>query len=260
MRIFVFLKTIPDPEAPADAYRFQGREVEAARAAWVLGPFESNALELAVQISEKLGGELTALALGGKEQEVGLRRALAVGAVRAVRIDIETGEGWRSPLATARALARAASTLGGADYYVFGRQAGDWDQGVMAGLFAGLTNLPFVPLVRAVDVRAGELQLVRELPDGWEEGVLAAPAVLSATNGPGTLLRIAKVRDVMQANRKPIEVLSLPEEPAESLRLQAVAPHEARRSGRVVSGTVAEVAEALLTELRRLGLVGGMTT
>jgi electron transfer flavoprotein beta subunit len=257
MRVLAFVKTIPDPEAPQEAYRFEGTEPDVSRVSWVLGPFEQNALEVAIQIGEGTGGEVLAVAFGGKEQEVGLRRALAVGAAEAVRVVGD--ERWLAPLARARRLKAAVDALGPADVYVFGRQAGDWDQGVTAGLVAGLLDVPFVPLVRAVTVQDGRLRVVRERPGGQEEGTVRLPCVLSVTNGPQTVLRIAKVRDVMMANRKAIRVLEETGDETSTWSVTSLRPNVSKRSGRKVTGSPEEVAEAFVAELKRLGVLGGVS-
>ncbi len=255
MRVIAFVKSILDPEAPPGAIRFEaGKAV--GDVPQVLGPYEGNALELGVQIAEASQGELRVVALGGQEQETGLRKALALGAVAAVRVDVPGG--FRDPLDTAGELKAAADALGGADVYIFGRQAGDWDQGVTAGLFAGLSGLPYVPLVQSGEVSGTGLKLRREIPGGYEEGEIAAPCVLSASNGPGTLLRLPKVKDVMLANRKPIEVREGGQASA-GFSPASLEASVTRRAGRRIEGDLKAQAEGLAQELRRVipGIGGG---
>lgn len=250
MRIAVFVKAILDPEAPPGMIRFDGR-VEGGPTPYVLGPFESNALELGKRLSEATGSPFTAVASGGPEAEVALRKALALGAERAIRV--EGAPGYRDPFDVAADLARAS---GEADVYVFGRQAGDFDQGVTAGLFAGKVGAAFVPLVQGVETDGGALRLRREIPGGYEELTVRTPVVLSATNGPLTLMRLPKVKDVMLANRRPIEVL--PSGAAEDASsLEAVRPRDTRRAGRRLAGDLSSLASALAAELEPFTRKGG---
>ncbi len=253
MRILCFVKAILDPEAPPGAIRFPGK-VESGDVSTVLGPFEGNALELALQISEASAGSFTAVAMGDGAQDVALRKALALGAGRAARIDVATG--FVDPLGAARRLESAAKELGGADVYIFGRQAGDWDMGVTAGLFAGLLDLPFVPLVQQAEVAGEGLRLRREIPGGYEESLRTGPIVLSVTNGPRTLMRLPKVKDVMLANRKPIDVLK-PAEVGENLTLAEIAQAQVTRQSRMITGDAASQAAQLSAELRRFLVTGG---
>lgn len=250
MRIVVFVKAILDPEAPPGTIRFDGG-VEAGSTPYVLGPFESNALELAARLSEAASSPFTAIAAGGGEQEVALRKALSLGAGTAIRIDAPPG--YHDPLAVARALAGAA---GEGDIYLFGRQAGDFDQAVTAGLFAGLVGAAFVPLVQEARLEGESLALRREIPGGHEELRVGTPVVLSASNGPGTLMRLPKVKDVMMANRHPIDVV--PFEPvAEASRVAFLRAKDARRAGRRLEGDLVTQAALLAAELAPYAPKGG---
>ena len=251
MRILCFLKAILDPEAPPGAIRFPGK-VESGDVATVLGPFEGNALELSVQLAETSGGSFVAVAMGDGSQDVALRKALALGAERAARIDAEPG--FQDPLAAARRLQAAARELGEADAYVFGRQAGDWDMGFTAGIFAGLMDLPFVPLAQHAEIAGEGLRLRREIAGGYEESLVRGPLVMSVTNGPATLMRLPKVKDVMLANRRPIDVLR-PADAAASVTLHEIAAAQVTRQGRMLAGDAAAQAAQLASELRRF-LVG----
>ncbi len=255
MRVIAFVKSILDPEAPPGAIRFDSGRAQ-GDVGQVLGPYEGNALELAAQIAEGSGGAFVAIALGGKEQETALRKALALGATSAVRVERE--EGFHDPLATAREMQAAAEAAGGADVYVFGRQAGDWDQAVTAGLFAGLAGLPLVPIVQGAEVRGAALSVRREIQGGYEEGEISPPCVLSASNGPGTLLRLPKVKDVMMANRKPIEVRPAIS-PSGGFKVSDLRANAASRAGRRIEGDLKSQAEALAQDLRRVipGIGGG---
>lgn len=247
MRAVVFVKSILDPEAPPGAIHFAGTAAGAPGVRHVLGPFESNALELAARILDA-GGSFAAAALGGPEQEAGLRKAFAVGAERCLLV--AAPEGHIDPYAAARALVRAAEELGGADVLLFGRQAGDYDQAVTAGLVAGILGIPHVPLVQSLAVEGEGLRLRREIPGGYEELVAPLPLVISATNGPATLLRLPKVKDVMLANRRPIASLQAAIAPG-GLELLALRAVSGGRAGQIREGDPAELAQALAAEIRK---------
>lgn len=253
MRAIALIKSILDPEAPPGAIRFAG-SVASGDVTHVLGPFEGNALELAVQLAEAGEGSFAAIAAGGPEQDVALRKALALGAQTALRIDLEPG--FHSPMQLAQRLWEAAQGMGPADVYLFGRQAGDWDLGVTAGLFAGVAGLPYIPLVREVRPEAGGVFVRREIPGGEEELKIAGACVLSATNGPKALLRLPKVKDVMLANRKPIARRE-PSEFRAGARIADIRPLTQGRAGRRIGGDLAAQARALAEEIRRHVAKGG---
>jgi len=253
MRSIVFLKAILDPEAPPGVLRFSpaGASGDVQQ---VLGPFEGNALELAVQLAQAASGSFVAVAQGDPAQDAALRKALALGAESAVRVEADGA--FTDPLVTARRLRAVALSLGAADLYLFGRQAGDWDMGVTAGLFAGLMDLPFVPLVQRAVPEGDALRVRREIAGGYEESLRRPPLVLSVTNGPATVLRLPKVKDVMLANRRPIDVRA-PEAGPAGLALEGLAAARTERAGRMLSGDPAAQAEQLAAELRRFRIGQG---
>ncbi len=258
----VLLKSVPDPEAPPESFAFEGPVPDTADVPWVLGPFEENALELGLRVAEGSHGSVRVLAMGGVEQEKGLRKGLALGAVDAWRVDGPST--WDDPLAAARILAAGATLLGDADLVVVGRQAGDWDRSVTGGLLAGLLGIPYLARVcdAAVDDRG--VIVCQEVPGGTRRGRLRPPAVLAVTNAPTTVLRMANVRDALLAARKPIHVVTAASLLDGSLPVQRlvtidVSARRVGRAGRRVTGDPAEVAECLVAKLEGLGVLDGAT-
>jgi len=259
MDVTVFLKAIPDPAAPPETFVFDGGVPDTRAVPFVLGPFEENALELGLRIAEATGGALRALAMGGPEQDKSLRTALALGAAAVLRID---GPSSRAdPLVTARLLSAGADRLGPADLYVTGRQAGDWDRSVTGALLAGLRGLPYLSKVFDAVAVDGGVRLSQEVEDGTRTGVLRSAAVLTATNAPTSILRMANVRATLLAARKAIDAvdagsLSVAEGDPERLVDAGVAARRVGRSGRQVTGDPPEVAKALVAELEERGVLG----
>lgn len=260
MDVVVFLKAIPDPAAPPESFVFDGGRPDTSRVPVVLGPFEENALELGLRVADGTGGSLRVLAMGGQEQDKSLRTALALGASAALRVDGPPS--WADPLVTARLLSAGADRLGSAQLYLTGRQAGDWDRAVTGALLAGLRGLPYLPKVFDAVAQDGGLRISQEVEGGVRTGMLRSAAVLTATNAPSTLLRMANVRDLLLAARKPVDVVdaaSLLEEGARTGRLadEGVSARRLGRAGRRVAGDPPDVAKALLAELAEHGVVPG---
>ena len=165
----------------------------------ILNPFDAYALEEAVRLKERLGGEITALSMGVPSAQETLRRALAVGADRAVLLSGRAFAG-ADTLATARALALAIRKLGGADLVLCGRMATDGDTAQVGPMLAELLGIPHAADVSRIErVEDGRVTLERMSDDGYRaalashrgQGDQRAPASL----GYGRFARRARRSD-----------------------------------------------------------------
>ena len=263
LKVVVLLKPILDPELPARKFRIaaDGRRPERGDAPLVINPFDQNALELALQLKDKGAAEsVTVITAGGAEATDGLRKALALKADRAVRIDLE-GADLPDPETTATVLAAAVEKLGGADLVLAGRQAGDWDQGQVGYLLAERLGWPCAALVQQIEPAGDGLRLVREAPGGREVLEAGLPLVATVTNDDSNVLRLPKVRDVMMANRKPIDQWTLADLGLDAAALAGAAgsevlalriPERKSECEMIQGDDPAEVAATLVRRLREL--------
>ncbi|HEY8417773.1 MAG TPA: electron transfer flavoprotein subunit beta/FixA family protein, partial [Limnochordales bacterium] len=205
MHIAVCIKQILDPEISPRAFKIdpERKAADPGSASLVIGPFDLNALEVAIQLKERHGGTVTVLTLGSEKAKEALRRALAMGADQAVLID-ESQVVALEPSVAARALAAAIRKLGAVDLVLCGRQSGEWDFGQVGALLAEELGMPFVPFVPRLDVQGDKLRLEREADGGLVIVEAARPCVASITNANDNQPRLPKVKDIMMANRKPI--------------------------------------------------------
>ncbi|HEX2987706.1 MAG TPA: electron transfer flavoprotein subunit beta/FixA family protein [Chloroflexota bacterium] len=206
MHIAVCINHIPDPEAPAKQFKLdeQTNRPLLQRANRVVGPFDENALETALQLKDLHGAKVTALTVGPASNVEALRRALATRCDAAVHVK-EDGASELDSLGIARLLKAAVQKLGDVDLVLCGRQVGDWDSGQVGQLLAEEMGIPCVTLARQIEP-SGEsaLRVTREVPGGTALVESQLPAVLTVTNAPTNQLRIPKVKDVMLAHRAPI--------------------------------------------------------
>lgn len=207
MRIAVCVKLIPNPDALAAVLRVD----EAARAVvlppghpQVISPFDEQALEAALRIRDALGAavKITALTLGPETVRPVLKHALSLGADDAVLLSdplFESIDGY----ATARALSAAIAKLGDVDLVLTGRQAADWDAGIVGLGIAELLDLPSVSFAADVRVVDEKLHVQRVLQDGFETVEVSPPALVTVSNELGEP-RKANLRETMRAARKPV--------------------------------------------------------
>ena len=145
----------------------------------ILNPFDAYALEEAVRLKERLGGEITVLSMGVPSTQETLKRALAVGADRAVLLSGRAFAG-ADTLATARALALAIRKLGGTDLVLCGRMATDGDTAQVGPMLAELLGIPHAADVSRVErVEDGRVTLERMSDDGYRAERLPLPSLLT---------------------------------------------------------------------------------
>jgi electron transfer flavoprotein beta subunit len=269
MHAAVLLKPILDWELPPRKFRID----DASKcpppdlAPKLLGPFEQNALELALQLKDAgVVEKVTAIVAGGNEALEVLKKALAVRADAAVLVELEQ-TGPDDPALTSAVLACAVERLDSPDLVLTGRQAGDWDYGQVGYLVAERLGQPAVGLVWRAERADGHLHVWRNGAAGVEKLAVRTPAVLTVTNHDSLVLRMSSVLDLMAANKKPIERwttadLGLDEATlagARRLEFESVWVPEVESHCEFVEGEdAAEVATALVGRLVELKLLGGV--
>ena len=212
LRIGVCIKQVPDTDAQlriADS----GRHIDDRDVNWVISSCDLCALEealLLTEAAEQAGGErpeLVAFSLGPARVEEALRKALALGADRAVHLADDAFRGGDA-LADGRALAAAVGREE-CDLVIAGAQSDDLGQGATPAVLAQVLGRPYAWLVMAVDMETENrsVRVVRELEAGMNEVLrLDLPAVLAVQAGINKP-RFASLRGTLQARRKPLELV-----------------------------------------------------
>ncbi|MCL4441047.1 MAG: electron transfer flavoprotein subunit beta/FixA family protein, partial [Firmicutes bacterium] len=132
-----------------------------------------------------------------------VRKALAVKASEGVVITSDKDIRYDAT-ATAMILSRAIKKLGNVDLVICGRQAGDWDAGQVGPILAEMLDIPCISFARKIEREGDLLVITHEIEDGVEVVEVKPPLLVSATNHEGNVLRLAKVKDVIAAQRKPL--------------------------------------------------------
>ena len=250
MKIAVCIKRVPDMET-----RFKiaasGTAVDEAGLKYDMSDFDGYAVETALQLNEKQGpGETVVISLGPDVVQEQLRKALSMGADRAVQLKAD-----RVPadgLAIARALA-AELEGGGYDLILFGRQAVDSANATVGPMTAELLGLPCATAVSTLEIANGRGRARRELEGAAEIVEFSLPAVVSVDEGMPRA-RYPSLKGIMAAKKKPLEVkpAQLGEERI-AIRKMELPPE--RAAGRIVGegpGAVPELVRLLHTEAKVL--------
>jgi electron transfer flavoprotein beta subunit len=204
VKIAVCVKQVPDAAAPKridPQSKRLDRSVEGA-----LNAFDVHAVEEAITIKEAAGeGEVVLVSLGPEKAMESLRRALAMGADRAVLISDEAAAG-SDLVATSYVLAKALEREG-ADLVLFGQQSSDSDGAVLWAAVADRLGLPVISQAAEITLADGKVRAKRQTEFGYD--VIEAPhpavvAVSDAINEP----RYPSLKGIMGAKKKPQETLS----------------------------------------------------
>ncbi|MDH3286208.1 MAG: electron transfer flavoprotein subunit beta/FixA family protein [Betaproteobacteria bacterium] len=210
MHIIVCVKQVPNPEAAFSMFKVdeQGKKViPASGLQMVMSPFDEQALEAALRIRDA-GSDtrITVMTLGAESVRSVLKHGLAMGADDGVLLgDAAFQDG--DACSTARVLSAAIGKLGDCDLVLTGRQAADWDAGIVGCGIAELLHLPVITFARDLKVSDGVARVERVVENGFDVVEAPLPAVVTVSNELGAA-RAPSLRETMRAARKPIAIWS----------------------------------------------------
>ena len=244
MKILVPVKSVMDVELNI---RVRDGQVVEEGMNYILSKWDENAIEAALQLKEAGEGSITVASVGPARAAEVLRKALAMGADDAVHIADAAAEG-----SDAFAIGRLLAAVAQRDYdlIVTGRQAQDTDLGAVPAVLGVLLDWPVVANVVQIEaVEAGALTVHRQGAQGREVISLKLPAVLTASDALNEP-RLASLRGIMQAKKKPFETLTLADLGVDASQvgtaaartvLVEVLPPQGRGAGQKFEGSPAEV-------------------
>ena len=212
---------------------------------------DAYALEEALQLKEKNGGEVIALCVGPARAAQTIREALAKGADRAIHIEEENLRAL-DPLAVASLMAKAVAPEK-PDLILTGLQSDDVGYGQTGVILAELLGLPHATLIMQVEVQSGSLRLKRELEDGWFQHVeVPMPALLTIQSGISKL-RYATLMGIKKAKTKEIQRLTAAElgaSPAPSIEMSRIYVPSRAKQAQIFEGNPKEAAAKLVEKLK----------
>ncbi|GBC81535.1 Electron transfer flavoprotein subunit beta [bacterium HR10] len=253
MKIIVCLKQVPKRDL-ALRLNEAGTWIKDADLSWEINEPDAYALEEALRLKERLGGEVIACSLGPARVEQVLREALAKGADRALHLLDPAFEGLDA-FNTARVLAEALRRES-FDLILTGLQSDDHGYAQTGVILAEFLGLPHATIVMQIEVLDGRLKVKRELEAGWFQWVeLPLPALLTIQSGINQP-RYATLKGIMGAKKKELRRLTLADLglSAEALRnkqelMRVFFPTKAKRT-EFLEGTPEEIAVRLVEKLR----------
>jgi electron transfer flavoprotein beta subunit len=250
MKILVAIKQVPARDSQL-RIAGAGKWIEEADLGYEVNEPDAYALEAALQLKEKHGGEVIALSAGPSRVAQTIREALAKGADRAIHIEDEMTS--LDPLAAARLLAAAVKSEA-PDLVLTGLQSDDLGYGQTGVILAELLGLPHATIVMQVEKIEGAIRVKREMEDGWFQHVeMPLPALLTIQSGISKL-RYATLMGIKRAKTKEVKRLTaaglgVAAESA-SVALDRIYVPERSKRTQLFGGTPQEAAAQLVEKLR----------
>jgi electron transfer flavoprotein beta subunit len=244
MKIAVAIKQVPLRDSPLRV-NAAGTWIEEDNLSFEINEPDAYALEEALQLREKHGGEVIVISAGPARVAQSLREALAKGADRAIHMDIATLDTLRVAHSLAAALQAEAP-----DLILTGLQSDDLGYGQTGVILAELMGLPHSTIIMQVEILPGQVRVKRELEDGWFQHIqMPLPAVLTIQSGLNKL-RYATLMGIKKAKTKELKVITAAEVPPASAVIEKIYAPEKNKQGQIFDGDAKTAAAKLVEKLR----------
>ncbi len=200
MKILVCITHVPDTTSKIsfteNNTKFDGNGVQ-----YVIGPYDDYALARAVELKETHGASVTALNVGGPESDPTIRKALAIGADDAIRVNAEPSDS----LFVAKQIAAIAQE-NQYDLILMGRESIDFNGGMVHGMVGEMLGMPSISPVMKLELDGDTVKMAREIEGGKEQVESQLPLVAGCQE-PIAEWRIPNMRGIMSARTKPLAVV-----------------------------------------------------
>jgi len=220
MKILVCISHVPDTTSKIN-FTEGDTKFDTSGVQFVINPNDEFGLTRAMWFKEKQGATVHVANVGGVETEPTLRKALAIGADEAIRVNTVATDGY----SVAKQLAHIVKE-GAYDLVIGGRESIDYNGGMVPGMVAKLTGANFINTCISLEVEGNEATAIREIDGGKETSKTSLPLIIGGQKGlvEESDLRIPNMRGIMQARSKPLHVKEPVDAQAETLTTQFEKP------------------------------------
>jgi electron transfer flavoprotein beta subunit len=255
MNIYVLMKRTFDTE---EKISITGGKINEDGAEFIINPYDEYAIEEAIQVRDAKGGEVTVISVGNEETEKQLRTALAMGADKAVLINIEDDVESGDQFTTAKILAEYLKEKD-VDLIIGGNVAIDGGTGQVGPRVAELLNIPYVTTITKLEIDGTNVTVTRDVEGDSEIIETSLPLLVTAQQGLNDP-RYPSLPGIMKAKKKPLEKLELDDldleeddVEAKTKTIEIYLPPK-KEAGRVLAGDlndqVKELVQLLHTEAK----------
>jgi len=204
MKVLVCISNVPDTttkiKLTADA-----SAVDLANVQWIINPWDELALTRALELKEASGGKIekvTVITVGVQSAEPTMRKALAIGADDAIRVNAEPADAYF----VAHQIAEAVKDEG-YDIVLCGIESSDYNGSAMGSMLSEFLDLPSVSSVSKLEIDGDTIKVNREIPGGFEVVEPQLPCLAVVQKGITKEPRIPSMRGIMMARKKPLKVV-----------------------------------------------------
>ncbi len=203
MKILVCISHVPDTTSKIN-FKDDSTTFDANGVQFVINPYDEFALTKAIWFQEKQGAKVTVVNVGNATTEPTLRKALAIGADDAIRIDAEPMDGFF----VAQQLA-ALCKKENYDLILTGKESIDYNGAMVPGILASFLDIDYINACVDLEVDGNSAQLSREIDGGTEKLSATLPIVVAGQKGlvEEKDLKIPNMRGIMMARKKPLIVI-----------------------------------------------------
>lgn len=245
MKFYVCIKQVPDVNAPIQIK--EGQLIQDTNR-MILNAYDASAVEEALVLKEKYGGEVEVVSVGPSKASETIRKALAMGADKAVHIQLSEDKDFDS--ATYATILAAFFQDKEYDVISCGKQSQDTDAGLTGGMLAEKLGLPYATNAVGLDTEDQNVIVKRQGDSGQEIIALPTPCLVTCSNDMNDP-RIPSLKGIMQSKKKPLETVELSalgineEELSSDTEVTGYQEKPAREAGKKYEGEPEEIARTV---------------
>jgi len=205
MKILVCISNVPDTTTKV-RFSDDQKNLQTDGIQWIINPWDELALTRALELKESPDSQIeniTVISVGQALCEPTLRKALAIGADDAIRIDADPSDAYVVAGQIAEVVKQKSF-----DVILCGIESSDHNGSAVGGMLAEFLGYPSVSAVSGLDMEGSEMVIHREVDGGKEKLTAPAPLVAIVQKGIAIDPRIAAMRGIMMARKKPLEVIA----------------------------------------------------
>ncbi len=200
MKILVCISNVPDTTTKI-TFTNNNTEFNTSGVQYILNPYDEIALAKAIELTEGGKGSTTVINVGLADTEATIRKALAIGADDAIRINAAPADAYF----VAKQIAEVAKS-GGYDIIFTGRESIDYNGAQVTAMLGELLDIPSISIIKKLELDGNKAGIEREIEGGKEVLEVNTPFVVSAAEGVAEP-KIPNMRGIMSARTKPLQVL-----------------------------------------------------
>ena len=203
MNIAVCISSVPDTTSKIE-FSESNTKLDKNNIQFVINPYDEFGLTKAMMLKESVGAKITIITVGLEDVEPIIRKALAIGADEAIRINLDPIESQAVAYEIAKYLKEESF-----DLIIAGKESIDYNGSIVPGMIAELLNLPFVNACVGLEISEGKVKVIREIDGGKEVLATSLPLIIGGQKGLvyESELRIPNMRGIMTARTKPLKVI-----------------------------------------------------